>query len=237
MKSYTIFIDPNTLKSCNHTNNLIEFCASICNKITFEIHISYYDLSKSECSHACNDFYNYYMGVNEKRRSEFENNIEFKMNLLEKYHTINEVSEYFDRLHQYDLVEFEEVKKILEQYVINSRKTKNVAISRQDNIILKKVFLPKEAFIGARFTLSHCTIGGLYKVYYFNIHSSLIGYLLNDNELFKFYSFEDIELENPAFYFDETCVLSVCTHERTISLHLSKEQYDIFKSLEIPFIK
>lgn len=237
MKSHTIFIEPNTLKSSNHTKNLIKYCSLICNKITFEIQLIYYDLSKNEYTNACNDFLNYYMGENEKRRNEFKNNIDYKMNLLKKYHTINEVSEYFDRLHQYDLVEFEEVKKTLEQYVINSRKNKDFELRRQDKIIKKKVYLPMETFIGSRFTFSHCTIGGLYKVYYFNIHSSLVSHLLNEDELFKFYSFEDIEIENPAFYLDETCVLSVCTHERTISLHLSKEQYDIFKSLEIPFIK
>lgn len=237
MNSYNIFLEPNTLKSSNRAKNLIKFCASICNKITFEIQLSYYDLSKSEYNHACNDFINYYKGEDQKRRNEFKNSMDYKMSLLEKYHTLDEVSEYLDRLHQYDLVEFEEVKKTLEQYLHNSSKMKDHAISRQDKNILKEEGLPKEAFIGTRISFSHCTKGGIFKVYYFNIHSSLISHLINEGDLLKLYQFGGIELEDPAFYLDDTCVLSVCTHERTIALFLSKEQYNTFKSLEIPYIK
>lgn len=84
--------------------------------------------------------------------------------------------------------------------------------------------------------MSHCTIGGLYKVYDFKLTSSMISYLMNLGDLFNFYIFDNKDtLEDPAFYSDNRLILSVCTHERTSTLFLSEEQYDNFKTLDVPY--
>lgn len=242
MITHTLNIESNVLESKNFTKNIIEFCGTISTKITFAAHLSYYNLSAQEYLIACKDFSDYYNREDENRRNKFMNNIEYRKTLLSNYHTVEEVSEYFNRLHRYDLVEYDEVKKTLNEYMNNSIITKTIARRRQEKNMLakKEEKLPKESFIGSNFTfISHCTIGGdLYKVYNFKVNNSMIIFLLNKGDLLDFFSFEDIELlEDPAFYADDNLVLSICTHERTITLHLTEEQYKSFKSLGIPHVK
>ncbi len=187
---------------------------------------------------ACDDFYGYYRYEDEKRRSEFILNSDYKKFLLDKYHTIDEVYEYFNRLHQYDLIQLCELKDDLKQNIKNVPANKNTLLPDNCNhFIANKEMLPKEAFLGYKFTFSHCTIGGIYKVYDFIINNLMMICMLNKGNFFENYSFDGIDkLENPALYSDNKLILSVCTHEHTIALHLTEEQYNDFKKTGIPYI-
>jgi hypothetical protein len=238
MKLHIIDIEPDIMKSKIYVNKIMDFCSLRCNKISFEIHLSNYNLSEEEYKKACNDFYEYYRTEDVKRRTEFEQNPQYKNSLLNTYYTKDEVFNYFDRLHEYDLVQYNEIINNLKQSMnSNSNKVKSPTYA-QDKFMKekKRLYLPEDAYLSSRYTFeSHCTIGGLYKVYDFKLNISMISSLKETEDLFKYYSFHDSDmLEDPAFYMDNTLVLSICTHERTANLFLSDDQLNEFKKFEIP---
>lgn len=100
-----------------------------------------------------------------------------------------------------------------------------------------EVLLPNESYIGNRFTYnSHCTIGGLYKVYYFKMDEMMIEYLYNKGDLIKFNSFNEIYfLEDPCFYKGDRVMCSICSHEQTFALFLQDNELENFRLFEIPF--
>ena len=234
----TLFIEPNIMKSQMHTQKIIQFCSSICTKITFATNLVNYNLSTEEYINAYSDFFDYYRCADENRRDRFVSDLDYRSKLLNTYLSEVEVSDYFDRLHQYDLIQFNELKYDLKQYVIEPKRNGNSEANSQDKSNHTKVTLslPKEAYQGSKFTFeSHCTIGGLYKIYDFRMTDYMIDCLMNLGYLFDCFEFDNIDtLEDPAFYSDNNLVLSVCTHERTASLFLSEEQYINFKLLDVP---
>lgn len=239
MKLHTIDIEPDIMKSRNYVKKIMEFCSLICNKISFEIQLSNYNLSEEEYIKACNDFYEYYRTENVKRRTEFEQNPQYKSLLLDTYYTNDEVFNYYDRLHEYDLVQYNEVINNLKQSMNSNSNKVNSPTYAQDMFMKekKRLYLPEDAYLSGRYTFeSHCTIGGLYKVYDFKLNNSIASFIKEIGDLFKYYSFHDSDmLEDPAFYIDKTIVLSICTHERTANLFLSDDQLNEFKKFEIPY--
>ena len=222
------------MQSQIHAKKIIQFCSSICTKITISTNLVNYNLSTQEYINAYSDFFDYYRCADENRRDQFISDLDYKSKLLNTYQTEKEVSDYFDRLHQYDLIQFNELKNDLKQYVIDHKKNRN---SQDKSTHTKETLsLPKEAYQDSKFTFeSHCTIGGLYKVYDFKLTDPIINCLMNSSDLFNYFEFDNIDtLEDPAFYSDNSLILSVCTHERTTSLFLSEEQYNIFKLLDVP---
>lgn len=97
--------------------------------------------------------------------------------------------------------------------------------------------LPEENYIGSRFTCnSHCTIGGIYKVYTFKVDHNMTKYLNYCRDLTKFNTFKDIDfLEDPGFYVEDRLICSICSHERTYTLFLQEEEFSDFQLLKIPF--
>ena len=236
---YHVFIEPDIMKSEYKFQNILNFCCSICTEITFETHLDNYSLSDSEYKKALNDFINYYQNEDRKRRNEFTSNHNFRRILLNTYQTPKGVSDYFDRLHQYDFIQLDELKNDLKQYLIASAKDKTSSMSNNEISMYAKqsLTLPKEAYQGSMYTFhSHCTVGGLYKVYRFHLLPSVINLIMAENDIFQYYVFEDAgKLEDPAFYSDNNLILSVCSHEHTSVFHLSEEQYKAFQRLSIPY--
>ncbi len=237
MASHTIFIEPNILSSAKYSARIIDFCLSFCNQITFGTHLAYYELSMQEYDVACNEFLQYYRNEDTKRRIKFENDLEYKHAVMGQQSKSNNITKYFDRLHQYDLVEFTEIKKSLAHYIHNStdRLPKSTGYRKDKRSTASS--LPTEAFTKVRFTFSHCTTGAPYRVYYFGITPALKHHLLTEGNLLNYYSYHGIELEDPAFYSDDSLILSVCTHERLTALYLSEAHWKAFQQLEIPYKK
>jgi|GEM_PF-3234212 hypothetical protein len=237
--SHTLFIESNIMENKNYVKKIIAFCCSICTQITFETCLGNYNLSMVEYEKACSDFLNYYELEDEKRRNEFSSNSDYKRFVVNTYPTENEVTNYFDRLHQYDMIQFTELKNNLSQYLMNSTKNNiSLAKNHKANVYaVKEVSLPKDAYQSNMYSFnSHCTIGGLYKVYRFNLIRSVVNYLMKEDYLFKYYEFDDTDkLENPAFYLNNSLILSICSHERTSALYLSDNLYKIFKGYDIPY--
>lgn len=136
-------------------------------------------------------------------------------------------------------MELEEVKKQLQHYVDDFKynKKKKEDLILESKAVEHEVHLPKESNIGSRFTYnSHCTIGGLYKVYYFKMDEMMIEYLYNKGDLIKFNTFNDLYfLEDPCFYKDDRVICSICSHEQTIALFLQDNELEDFRLLKIPF--
>lgn len=118
MLYYRLFIELNIMKSQKHVKKIIQFCTSICTNITFETHLVNYTLSTEEYKNACSDFLDYYQCEDGKRRDQFVLNSDYKSQLLNTYQTEKAVLDYFDRLYQYDLIQFDELKNDIKQYVI-----------------------------------------------------------------------------------------------------------------------
>lgn len=97
--------------------------------------------------------------------------------------------------------------------------------------------LPNESFIGSKFTVnSHCTIGGLYKIYEFIIDQNMIDYLIQHGELTKTNCFQnETMLQDPGFYKQSQLICSICSHEQTYTLLLEDEQIIMLKEMDIPF--
>lgn len=234
-----IFIEYKDVRSKKDYNKFISFLSSISNKITYSVTMQYYLLSPEEYTDAVNDFADEYRKEDSNRRLRFMNDLEYRETLLKTYHTYEEIVTYFDRLQCYDLVELEEVKKQLQVYVNDFKynKKKKDDLTSESNGLEKEILLPKESFIGNKFTYkSHCTIGGLYKIYYFKMDEMMIKYLDSKGDLIKFNTFNDLYfLEDPCFYKDDRVICSICSHEQTFALFLEDNELEDFRLLKIPF--
>ena len=233
-----IFIEYKDIQLKQSYKKLIRYLSSMSNKITYSVIMEYYLLSPEEYIDSVNDFADEYSKEDSNRRLRFMNDIEYRETLFKTYHTYEEIYAYLERLKCYDLVELEEVKKQLQHYVndfiYNKRKKEYLTLESKEE---QEVFLPKESYIGNRFTYnSHCTIGGLYKVYYFKMDEMMIGYLYNKGDLIKFNSFNEIYfLEDPCFYEGDRVICSICSHEKTFALFLEDNELEDFRLLKIPF--
>lgn len=234
-----IFIEYKDIQLKQNYKKLIRFLSFMSNKITYSVILQYYLLSPEEYTDAVNDFADEYSKEDSNRRLRFVNDLEYRETLLKTYHTNEELLDYFDRLQCYDLVELEEVKKQLQLYVNDFKYNKKEKddLTSESNELEKEILLPKESFIGNKFTYkSHCTIGGLYKIYYFKMDEMMIEYLYNKGDLIKFNTFNNLYfLEDPCFYKDDRVICSICSHEQTIALFLQDNELEDFLLLKIPF--
>jgi hypothetical protein len=71
--------------------------------------------------------------------------------------------------------------------------------------------LPQDSYLEERFSVySHCTIGGIYKVYSFKIDRDIESILLEICDLYSYYTFNNIyTLDDPAFYDDDKLICSI----------------------------
>jgi hypothetical protein len=95
----------------------------------------------------------------------------------------------------------------------------------------------EESFIRSRHTaFSHCSIGGLYKIYELKFDQNMVDYLIQHGKLTKTNCFQnDTMLEDPGFYNQNQLVCSICSHEKTHFFFLDDEQISVLKELDIPF--
>lgn len=234
-----IFIEYKDLQSKQNYSKLIGFLSSLGNKITYSVIMDYYLLTPEEYINSLNDIADEYSKEDLNRRLRFMNDLEYRETLFKTYHTDEEIFAYLDRMKCYDLVELEEVKKQLQHYVndFNFNRKKKEYLTLESKKVKHEVLLPNESYIGNRFTYnSHCTIGGLYKVYYFKMDEMMIEYLYNKGDLIKFNSFNEIYfLEDPCFYKGDRVMCSICSHEQTFALFLQDNELENFRLIEIPF--
>ncbi|WP_455718457.1 hypothetical protein [Anaerosporobacter sp.] len=235
----TIFIEYKDMLSKSNCTKMINFLVAISNKITYSVILNYYYLTTEEYANAINDFSNETSKEDFDRRLRFLKDVEYQDTLLKIYHTHDEVLAYFERLYHYDLVELEEIKEELQLQVNFSQNNKKLKEDKiLSNIKLRtKIVIPEENYLGSRFTYkSHCTIGGLYKEYYFKIDNNMTEYLNKKGNLIKFNTFKDINyLEDPGFYNNDRLICSICSHEHTFCLILQDSELDDFRLLKIPF--
>ena len=223
-----IYIDNNVMVNEQYRRKIIVFLKNYCDIVTYAtLLVDDYDLNYEEYSKAKKDFSNEFIIEDEIRRAKFVDDIHYQNELLNKFHTSENVYEYFDRLKVYDNIELEKINKTLKQYLKNRRNTKYRGT----------MTLPNESFIGSKFTVnSHCTIGGLYKIYEFIIDQNMIDYLIQHGELNKTNCFQnDTMLQDPGFYKQSQLICSICSHEQTYTFLLEDEQIIMLKEMDIPF--
>lgn len=234
-----IFIEYKDIRLKQNYIELIKFLSSMSNKITYSVIMEYYLLSPEEYLDSVKDIADEYSKEDLSRGLRYMNDLEYRETLFKTYHTYEEIFAYLDRLKYYDLVELEQVKKQLQHYVNdhNYDKKKKEYLTLVSKKLKHEVPLPKESYIGNRFTYnSHCTIGGLYKVYYFKMDEMMIEYLYNKGDLIKFNAFNEIYfLEDPCFYKGDKVICSICSHEQTFALFLQDNELEDFRLLKIPF--
>ncbi len=223
-----IYIGNNIMVNEQYRRKIIGFLKDYCDIISYATLLDDdYDLNFDEYSKAMMDFSNEFIIEDEIRRARFVDDIHYQKELLNKFHTSENVYEYFDRLKAYDNIELEKIDKTLKQFLNNRRNTKY-----RDTMTL-----PNESFIESKFTVkSHCTIGGLYKIYDFKIDQNMIDYLIQYGELTKMNHFQnDAMLQDPGFYKLNQLVCSICSHEQTFIFILDDEQIMVLKEMDIPF--
>lgn len=234
-----IFIEYKDMLLKHNYEKLVKYLSSLSNKITYSVIMDYYLLSPEEYTDSVYDIADEYSKEDLNRRLLATNDLEYRETLFKTYHTDEEIFDYLDRLKCYDLVELEEVKKQLQHYVndFSYNKKKKEYLTLESKKAKHEVLLPKESYIGNRFTYnSHCTIGGLYKVYYFKMDEMMIEYLYNKGDLIKFNAFNEIYfLEDPCFYKGDKVICSICSHEQTFALFLEDNELEEFRLLKIPF--
>lgn len=157
---------------------------------------------------------------------------EYRSSLIKKYSSIDEVYKYFDRLRDYDHVQFTELKEELKKGMTKTQPINAVF----ESILSDKsdISIYDTNFINSQYTLgTHCTIGGLYKEYRYILDKNMIT-ILGRESFFSSYTFNrEDRLEDPGFYDDDRLICSICSHERTTTLFLKSEEYKEFCSLEI----
>ena len=223
-----VYIDNNIMVNEQYRRKIIDFLKKYCDIVSYATLLDDdYDLNYEEYSKAMRDFSNEFIIEDETRRSRFIDDIHYQNELLNKFHNSENVFEYFDRLKVYDNIELEKINKMLKRYLNNTGNTKY-----RDTITL-----PNESFIGSKFTVkSHCTIGGLYKIYEFIMDQNMIDYLIQHGELTKMNCFQnDTMLEDPGFYKLNQLICSICSHEQTYTFFLDDEQIITLKETDIPF--
>lgn len=223
-----IYIDNNIMVNEQYRRKIINFLKDYCDNISYATLLDDdYDLNFEEYSKAMKDFSNEFIIEDEIRRARFVDDIHYQNDLLSKFHTSEKVYEYFDRLKVYDNIELEEIDKTLKRNLNNKRETKY-----RDTMTL-----PNESFIGSKFTVkSHCTIGGLYKIYEFIFDQKMFNYLIQHGELTKKNCFQnDTMLQDPGFYKQNQLVCSICSHEQTFTFVFNDEQIISLKEMDLPF--
>lgn len=221
------------MKSYQNVGKLIKFCCNICNKLTLATHLNSYRLLSGELTKALDDIKNEYLKEDENRRRDYLTDNGIKEKLLNTYGTNDKVLEYFDRLSMYDLIELDNVKDLLLRYQ-NELEDTELPIKYSDSI---DISLPQDSYLEEKFSVySHCTIGGVYKVYSFKIDRDIESMLLEICDLYSYYTFNNIyTLDDPAFYDEDKIICSICSHEQTIFLYLNNDQYKTFTELGIPY--
>ncbi len=235
----TIYLEHNDMLSKLNYKNLITFLSSISTRITYSVLINNYILTFEEYTNAVSDLSDEYSEEDVNRRLRFSKDVEYREFLRKTYHTYDEVLAYFDRLKYYDLIELEEVKKQLLMYINKSNDNTILKIDgllREMNLNTRRV-LPEENYMGSKFTYnSHCTIGGIYKVYCFKMNKNMAEYIISKKNLTKLNTFKEIDLlEDPVFYEEDRLICSICSHERTYTLFLQEKEFVDFQLLKIPF--
>lgn len=223
-----IYIDNYIMVNKQYRIKIINFLKDYCDIISYATLLDKnYELNLEEYSNAMRDFSNKFITEDEIRRARFVDDTHYQNELLNKFHTSENVYEYFDRIKFYDNIELEKINKTLKQFLNNKRNTKYT----------DTMTLPNENFIGSKFTEeSHCTIGGLYKIYEFKIDQNMIDYLIQHGELTKMNRFQnDTMLQDPGFYNLNQLVCSICSHEQTFTFFLDNEQIIVLKEMDIPF--
>lgn len=179
-----------------------------------------YTLIKQEYKNkARKDFELYYKQENLNRRQNYQYN--------KRYKTPDEAETYFSRLQEYDLIELDKIKKLLESYteksVLNNKNTQRMFL---DSIELESKFTP----------ISLTTFGGLYKTVMYRLTPSITSYFSTGNHLYKpIMDGENYLGENPAFYNDDRLIAAICTHEKYAVLYLRNDELNLLQSLNIPF--
>ncbi|HEX3021958.1 MAG TPA: hypothetical protein VHQ24_14950 [Lachnospiraceae bacterium] len=228
-----IFIEyMDTLDSTNY-KILINFLISICDKMSYSIHINNYQFIQDEYEIALKHLSYEFNEEDRQRRIQYKENLKYRDSLLNLYHTDKEVLAFLDRQKYYDAVELNEIVNLLQSY--KGKKFKRLF---QDINLRNRGRLPEESYDGCKYTSkSHCSIGeGLFKVYSFIIDKSIVNYLYEIDDLTKFNEFRDNEwLEDPAFYHDVNLKCSICSHERTFALFLNDDEFEKYKLLKIPY--
>jgi len=226
-----IYIDYNIMVNEQYRRKIIDFLKNYCNVISYATLLDdNYDLNFDEYLKAMMDFTNEFIIEDEIRRARFIDDIHYHKELLNKFHTSENVNDYFDRLKTYDNIELEKIDKILKQYLYNRRNT-----NYKDTLAYTK--LPNDSFIESKYSVkSHCTIGGLYKIYKFMFDQNMVDYLIQHGNLTKMNSFQnDALLQDPGFYKQNQLICSVCSHEQTYIFFLDDEQIKTLNEMDIQF--
>lgn len=261
-----IYIESEIMLNEKYRRKIIGFLKDYCDTITYGTLVhEFYDLSSEEYSQAMVDFTNEITIEDKIRRARFADDIQYKNELLNKFHTSEKVYEYFDLLKAHDNIELGELEKTLniclnKELIIQERdKLYEIGkASHMDPEVLDGIYpnlnersknemenkdmytmiLPGESFIGTKFTSkSHCTIGGIYKVFEFKFDQNMLDYLIQNGELTKLNCFQDITmLEDPGFYRLNQLVCSICSHNQTFFFFLDNEQIINLKELDVPFV-
>lgn len=94
-----IYIDNNVMVNEQYRRKIIVFLKNYCDIVTYATLLDDdYDLNYEEYSKAMKDFSNEFIIEDEIRRARFVDDIHYQNELLNKFHTSENVYEYFDRL-------------------------------------------------------------------------------------------------------------------------------------------
>ena len=214
---------------------MIHFLGNHCNLVTFSTILNEYILNNDEYLKAIQDLTKEIQLKDVQRKKKFYEDIQYREQLLSQYVSHEQVSEYIERLAQYDIVELATIKSYLSDLLVNREQRSQTDYK---NILDHKTVgtIPKESFMESRFTAySHCTIGGLYKVYQFKMDKKICNYLEQQINLMSMNCFQsNTMLEDPAFYKDDRLICSICSHERTCTFYLEEVEYVEFLKIDVP---
>lgn len=231
-----VFIGGRYSNLSQNTKELVIFLSKLSNKLTLEIDINNYELSKEEYEQKLiKDMKDYYKEEDNNRRNNYRSDYKYS----KQYTTEDELADYFDRLRNYDKIEMnniiEELNKRIEKNTSYEKEISDVTINNKDSK-LDKLF--KNLLIDAKFSpISIAIMGSIYKTYFFNINSDLINYIIEKNNLFTNIRVgENLYLENPVFYFNDRIIMAVTTHEQSATLFLTQEELYEFNKLNIAHV-
>lgn len=150
------------------TARLSSFCTALSNKVMLEIDLRNYPLSEYEYkTKAVKEFELYYSQEDVRRRDDPK--------YKRKYQSTIDADAYFKRLQEYDLIELNEVKQLLQSYIqVSSVHNDSVTTTFLGSLELESRFTPK----------SLTTIGGLYKTVMYQLTPSIVDYFSTGSNLF-----------------------------------------------------
>lgn len=217
-----------------YKNKMIHFLGEKCNLVTYSTILEHFILNDDEYLKAIQDLTKEIQLEDVQRKKKFNEDTQYRKQLLTQYVSLEKVAEYFERLTQYDHVELDTIKSYLSGLLAREQRNQTDYKNTLDRKTVGTI--PKESFMESRFTAySHCTIGGIYKVYTFKMDKKIIHYLEQEIDLMSMNCFQsNAMLEDPAFYKDDRIICSICSHERTCTFYLEEVEYADFLTTNIP---